>query len=59
LSTLGESPLSGHPIRVRRIPGQSTRYVAERNLLTLSRDAGAWQARWYMESSGLGQPLAL
>ena len=36
LATLGEAPLEGHPIRIRRIPSKLGRYVAERNYLTLA-----------------------
>lgn len=52
LSTLGEAPLPNHPIRIRRIPGQRGRYVAERNYLTLHRKGDAWSARWEFERSG-------
>jgi hypothetical protein len=56
---LGEDPLPEHPIRVERLPGQRRRYVAERNYLILQRAAGAWQARWDLETSGITEPLAL
>lgn len=52
LSTLGEAPLKNHPIRIRRIPGQLGRYVAERNYLTLHRTGDDWSARWEFEHSG-------
>lgn len=59
LAWLGEDPLPGHHIRIRPLPGQRGRYVAERNYLLLERRAGAWQARWELEESGLTPPLAL
>jgi hypothetical protein len=59
LAWLGEDPLPDHPIRVERLPGQATRYVAERNFLLLERSAGAWSARWNLESSGMTPALAL
>ena len=59
LSWLGEDPLPDHPIRVARLPGQSNRYVAERNYLVLERQAGHWTARWDLETSGMTDALAL
>jgi hypothetical protein len=59
LAWLGEDPLPDHPIRVERLPGQSTRYMAERNFLLLERSAGAWSARWNLEQSGMTPPLEL
>ncbi|ABD55916.1 alkaline phosphatase D family protein [Jannaschia sp. CCS1] len=59
LSRLGEAPLPGHRIRIRRIPGQSLRYVADRNVLVLERRGGAWQAVWHFEQTGASPPLAL
>ena len=59
LASLGESPLPGHPIRIRPLPGQSTRYVAERNYLVLERRAEAWSARWDLETSGMTGSLPL
>lgn len=56
LSTLGEAPLDQHPIRIRRIPGQRRRYVAERNYLTLHRQGGDWTAQWQFERSGPSDP---
>lgn len=52
LSTLGETPMPKHPIRIRRIPGQRGRYVAERNYLTLHRVGENWSARWEFEHAG-------
>ncbi|MCG6122243.1 MAG: alkaline phosphatase D family protein [Microvirga sp.] len=59
LASLGEDPLPDHPIRIARLPGQSARYVAERNYLLLERFSGDWQARWDLEASGKTEPLAL
>ncbi|UOM36349.1 alkaline phosphatase D family protein [Acuticoccus sp. I52.16.1] len=59
LAVLGEDPLPECPIRVARLPGQPTRYVAERNYLTLERTGDAWAARWELERSGTTSPLAL
>ncbi len=56
---LGEAPLPGHAIRIKPLPGQQHRYVAERNYLTLDRRDGRWQAVWHLEESGLTPPLAL
>ena len=56
---LGEAPLPGHPIRIKPLPGQKHRYVAERNFLTLQRKDGAWTTRWHLEESGITPPLAL
>ncbi|NKX46466.1 alkaline phosphatase D family protein [Roseicyclus persicicus] len=59
LAALGEDPLPENPIRVARLPGQRSRYIAERNYLLLEREGDAWQARWELEASGLTPPLAL
>ena len=59
LASLGESPLPGHPIRIEPLPGQRSRYVAERNFLLLERVSGKWSARWELEASGMTGPLAL
>lgn len=59
LARLGESPLRGHPIRVKPLPGQRALYTAERNWLLLERRGGAWSARWDLEHSGLTPPLTL
>lgn len=59
LARLGESPLRGHPIRVKPLPGQGPLYTAERNWLLLERDGGAWSARWDLEHSGLTPSLPL
>ncbi|QBX36090.1 alkaline phosphatase family protein [Paracoccus liaowanqingii] len=59
LASLGESPLPGHPIRIAPLPGQRTRYTAERNYLMLDRVSGSWRAQWDLELSGLTDPLPL
>lgn len=59
LSALGEDPLPAHPIRIRPLPGQPHRYVAERNALVLERRGGRWQAQWDLEHSGMTPPLPL
>ncbi|MDC0656987.1 alkaline phosphatase D family protein [Leisingera sp. SS27] len=59
LSWLGDAPLPGHPIRIRKIPGQSGRYAAERNYLVLERNGETWSAAWELETSGRSAPLAL
>ncbi|WP_172327137.1 alkaline phosphatase D family protein [Mangrovicoccus sp. HB161399] len=59
LACLGESPLQGHPIRIRPLPGQRHRYAAERNWLLLQRIGGSWSARWDLEDSGMTDPLPL
>ncbi|MEX3014648.1 alkaline phosphatase D family protein [Gymnodinialimonas hymeniacidonis] len=59
LSRLGESPLQGHPIRIRRIPGQSLRYVADRNALVLERRGAEWHAVWHFETHGPSPALAI
>ncbi|WP_341860772.1 alkaline phosphatase D family protein [Gymnodinialimonas sp. 57CJ19] len=57
LSRVGETPLPGHRIRIRRIPGQKLRYVADRNMLVLERRGADWTAIWHFEKSG--PPAAL
>lgn len=59
LSWLGEAPLPGHRIRIRRIPGQTLRYVAERNALVLERRGDNWQAVWQFEHSGASPALPI
>ncbi|WP_435170033.1 alkaline phosphatase D family protein [Falsirhodobacter sp. 1013] len=59
LSSLGDSPLDGHPVRIGRIPGQAGRYVAQRNYLTLRREGSAWHAQWELEDSGTSPVLPL
>lgn len=59
LAWLGEDPLPEHPIRIECLPGQRSRYVAERNYLLLDRISGAWEARWDLEVSGMTEALAL
>ncbi|WP_121066009.1 alkaline phosphatase D family protein [Chachezhania antarctica] len=59
LSWLGEDPLPEHPIRTARLPGQPSRYVAERNYLVLERQDDTWLARWELEASGTTPALAL
>lgn len=56
---LGEAPLDGHPIRIKPLPGQKHRYVAQRNFLTLQRVGGDWNAVWNLEEDGPTPPLAL
>lgn len=57
LSRLGDAPLEGHPIRMRRLPGQKGLFVAERNFLVLMRCSDAWKAQWELEASGTTDPL--
>ena len=59
LASWGDTPLRGHPIRIRRIPGQPSRYVAQRNYLTVERRQQDWQASWVFEDAGKTEPLAL
>jgi len=59
LAWLGENPLPEHPIRIERLPGQSDRYVAERNYLVFERMAGKWQTQWDLETSGKTEALDL
>ena len=59
LSRLGDAPLPGHPIRMRRLPGQRGLFVAERNFLVLSRRGPEWMAEWDLETSGTTEPLAI
>lgn len=59
LAHLGDSPIEGHPISIACIPGQSNRYVAERNYLVVSRKDGTWKAEWEFEDSGRSPELAL
>ena len=59
LARFGDSPLPGHPIRILRIPGQSHRYVAQRNYLVLKNSENNWTAQWEFETSGPSAPLPL
>jgi hypothetical protein len=59
LAQLGESPLKGCPIQIPYIPGQKSRYIAERNYLMLERSSDIWRARWALEESGITPPLIL
>ncbi|WP_366140077.1 alkaline phosphatase D family protein [uncultured Jannaschia sp.] len=59
LSRLGDAPLAGCPIRMRRLPGQRALFVAERNFLVLSRRSNAWTAEWDLERSGRAGPLTI
>ena len=59
LAWLGEDPLPDHPIRIRPLPGQRHRYIAQRNFLVLDRRKGAWQAAWDLEDNGRTPALPL
>jgi len=59
LAGLGEAPLKRHPIRIEPLPGQSRRYVAERNYLVLTRSSGEWSAERELEQSGRTPPMSL
>ncbi len=59
LAGFGEAPLRAHPIKISPLPGQTQRYVAERNYLALQRKSGLWSAEWELEQSGRTQPLSL
>ncbi len=59
LAAFGESPLLEYPIRIKRIPGQRGRYVAERNALILTRRNGDWHATWDFEMAGMTPPLPI
>jgi hypothetical protein len=59
LASLGEDPLPNHRIHIKPLPGQQSRYLAERNYLLLERVSGRWQARWDLEKSGMSDALAL
>lgn len=59
LARLGESPLPGHAIRMRPLPGRRVRYTDQRNYLMLERRDGAWWTYWELETSGATKPLAL
>ncbi|MDF9304666.1 alkaline phosphatase D family protein [Tritonibacter mobilis] len=59
LAGLGDAPVSGHPIRIHPLPGQSQRYTAERNYLELRRTHGKWHAVWHLEESGDTVPMVL
>ncbi|MBP5855997.1 alkaline phosphatase family protein [Marivibrio halodurans] len=61
LSRLGSSPLPGHPIRLRPLPGKRAVYTAERNYLTIEPgvSAGSWRCAWELEESGRTPDLTL
>lgn len=57
LARLGSAPLPEHPIRLRRLPGRSAVYTAQRNYLVLERRDGAWSAQWEPEDDGTAPAL--
>ena len=59
LAAVGDQPLPDRPIRLLAPPGMRAIYVAERNVLILSRIGGRWSAQWDFEESGLSPALAL
>ncbi len=59
LARIGESPLPGHGIRLRPLPGRRGIYRAERNYLVLARRSGSWQAWWELEESGATPALTI
>lgn len=52
LAWLGESPVDGHPIALRPLPGRSAIYTAQRNYLVLERGSADWHAWWETEAEG-------
>ncbi|MFK7868236.1 MAG: alkaline phosphatase D family protein [Roseobacter sp.] len=59
LSWLGEDPLPKNRILIHPIPGQSHRYIAERNTMSLQRKDGKWSAQWHFEKLGRTDLLKL
>ncbi|WP_428929347.1 alkaline phosphatase D family protein [Marinibacterium sp. SX1] len=59
LARFGEAPLPDSPIRILPLPGQTRRYVAERNFLVIDRRAGVVTARWHLEDSGITEAVDL
>ncbi len=59
LARFGETPLKGHPIRLRALPGRSGIYSPQRNYLMLTRRNGGWSAEWMLEKTGLTESLPL
>jgi len=59
LARLGADPLPDRPIRLCPPPGMRPIYVAERNVMILSRRNGRWSAQWDFEESGLSPTLTL
>ncbi len=59
LSRIGDSPLTGRPIRIRALPGRWRIYTAERNYLVVTRRGEAWSAEWELEDSGRTPPLPI
>ena len=59
LSGLGEAPLPRHRIRILPLPGQRSRYVAQRNFLRLERRGADWRAIWDLEETGPTPPLII
>ena len=57
LAWLGESPLPGHPIGLRPLPGRRHIYTADRNYLVLERGNPGWRAWWVTEHDGPTPPL--
>ncbi|MEF8792117.1 MAG: alkaline phosphatase D family protein [Thiohalorhabdus sp.] len=56
---IGETPLPGHPIRMKPLPGQQGIYTAERNFLVLERTGESWSVTWRLEGSGWTDVLAV
>lgn len=52
LARFGETPVPGHEIRLRPIPGRKSIYTSQRNFLVLERRSGSWTACWELETSG-------
>ncbi len=59
LSWLGDAPLEGRPIRMRKVPGQRGLFAAERNFLILSRRDDLWTTCWNLETSGMSGDLQI
>jgi hypothetical protein len=56
---VAKSPLPGHRIRLRPVPGRKAIYTPERNYLVLNRSSERWSAVWELEDSGATPPLAI
>ncbi|MFL9499117.1 alkaline phosphatase family protein [Rhodopseudomonas palustris] len=59
LARFGETPVPGHEIRMRPLPGRTSIYTSQRNFLVLERRSGHWTAYWELEKSGRTPPLQM
>lgn len=59
MANLTGSPVPGHRMRLRSLPGRKAIYTPERNYLVLTRSSGQWSAVWELQDSGPTPPLPI